>query len=542
MISPPLAATEERRLSVLKDLEILDTLPEQSYDNLTFLASQICGTPIALVSLIDQDRQWFKSRVGLEAVQSPRDISFCGHAILTDQLFVVNDTSKDNRFYDNPLVVGSPHIGFYAGAPLITPEGENIGTLCVIDTEPRDLSYNQKKSLLALARQVMVLLELRLSLQLSREAYASKSLFLANMSHEIRTPMNAITSCTDLLIDTTNEPEQVRLIKLVRNAASGLTSLINDILDLSKLEINSIELRDNSCDLHKIAEEVVEILSIRAMQDDRSVHLEIDESVPQWVLGDADRLRQMLYNLTGNALKFCSRRVDVVLKTRKIDKLDQLLIEVIDDGNGIPKEFQKTIFDRYSQAGSEIEERRNGTGLGLTICRSLCLAMKGKIWVDSIPGDGATFSIQLPLRVAEALEESNEDLTLTDITERMGGKLPLRVLVAEDSKVNQFIVKAMLDKLVYHTDVVSDGNEAVRACKKGGYDVILMDIQMPNLDGIEATRKIRASSVKQPAIIALTANAFEQNKEAALAAGMNGFVTKPVNLEVLANELRSLVN
>lgn len=542
MIAPPAAASEERRLSVLNALEILDTLPEKSYDDLTLIAAEICATPIALISLVDQNRQWFKSKIGIDATQTSRDISFCGHAILSDELFVVNNAEQDARFYDNPLVQESPHIKFYAGAPLITRDGENIGTLCVIDRVPRGISDSQKNCLLALSRQVITLLELRLALQENREAAAAKSLFLANMSHEIRTPMNAVTSCTNLLIDMIHEPEQVKLLKLIRNAGSGLTALINDILDLSKLDIESVALCESPFDLHKLSKEVVSILGIRASHDNHSIHLDIGDSVPQWILGDANRLRQMLYNLAGNALKFCSRRVGLRLSTVKHDKLDRLLIEVRDDGKGIPKEQQQQIFRRYAQVDDGTQGRDSGTGLGLTICRSICQAMQGRIWVDSSPGNGATFSIELPLQVAQPLADSDDDLTLTDITDRLNGKLPLRVLVAEDSDVNRFIIKSMLDKLVYHTDLVADGNEAFEACQKEAYDLILMDIQMPNLDGNEATRKIRASSIKQPAIIALTANAFGQDKAAALAAGMNGFITKPINFEALANELRLLTS
>ncbi|MEP4148369.1 MAG: response regulator [Halioglobus sp.] len=526
-------------MTELDRYKVLDTLPEKSFDDITLLAAEICQTPIALVSLVDKERQWFKSRHGIDATQTSRSDSFCSHAILENELFVVNDTFQDKRFFDNPLVLNDPEIRFYAGAPLTTSSGENVGTICVIDKIPRELTQAQQNCLAALSRQVIAQLELRLDLQEEKTLTQAKSLFLANISHEIRTPMNAISCCIELLIDVIEEKEQLELLTLTRDATNSLMTLINEILGISKLEFDKISVRDSTFNLHMVAEDTVRLLSTRAKQLERAIVLEVAECVPQLIIGDPDRVRQLLYNLAGNALKFCSNKVVVSFDLKKSGNDDTLLIEVKDDGMGITAENQKRIFQQFTQASTGEIPPEGGTGLGLAICENLCRAMQGTIWVDSSPGNGATFSIELPLRVAEQVKGVHQQRKLSSIDSKMGEKFPLRLLVAEDSEVNQFLVETMLEKLGYSVDLVSDGREAVDASQRGDYDVILMDIRMPNVDGIEATQEIRKSAIRQPAIIALTANAFEEDKADALAAGMNGFITKPINLESLADAIGS---
>ena len=207
MKSAPLPKDEKERLDALKSYQILDTLPEIDFDDFTKLASYTCGTPIALVSLVDESRQWFKSRFGLEATETPRDVAFCSHTILQDDVFVIPDSHKDERFHDNPLAVGAPHVRFYAGAPLITPSGHKIGTLCVIDHNPREITEEQKEILQAIGRQVINQMELRLSVKDAEQATKMKASFMATMSHEIRTPLNGILGCANILLDRVKSEE-----------------------------------------------------------------------------------------------------------------------------------------------------------------------------------------------------------------------------------------------------------------------------------------------------------------------------------------------
>ncbi len=203
MVVPPLPANESARLSALDRYDILDSEPEQAYDDFTTLAAQICGTPIALISFVDGTRQWFKSRIGLEVAETPREHAFCAYAIVDNRTLVVGDAGQDRRFHDNPLVTGDPGIRFYAGAPLVTGDGEGLGTLCVIDRVPRTLAADQQRALEALSRRVMAQLELRRAMAVLQSAEAAKKKFVANVSHELRTPLTSIRGALALVLDAT---------------------------------------------------------------------------------------------------------------------------------------------------------------------------------------------------------------------------------------------------------------------------------------------------------------------------------------------------
>lgn len=236
MVSAPFPPNESDRLFQLKALEILDTEPESIYDEVTRLASHIGGTPISLVSLVDEDRQWFKSKVGLGASQTPRDVAFCSHAILGKGLFEIPDSRKDSRFSDNPLVTGEPRVIFYAGVPLEIEAGVSVGTLCVIDHQPRQLTKEQVQALECLGNQVIAYLKLRRSHRELQQVMKARSIFFAAMSHEIRTPMNGILGLTKVVLDSVTEETAREKLRLVQSCGNTLLTLINDILDFSKLE------------------------------------------------------------------------------------------------------------------------------------------------------------------------------------------------------------------------------------------------------------------------------------------------------------------
>ena len=255
----PLPENEAERLKTLAEYHILDTPQEQEFDDLTLLASQICGTPIALMTLIDDHRQWFKSKIGLGITETHRDLAFCAHAISRAGVFVVPDALADARFADNPLVTSDPHIRFYAGAPLVAPDGNGMGTLCVIDRAPRVLTEDQVRSLDALGRQAVSQLELRRKVAQYRDAQAAlraakedaeaanraKSYFLATMSHELRTPLNAILGYSELLQEQMQRlglKECESDVSKIHTAGSHLHALINDVLDLSKIEAGKLTL------------------------------------------------------------------------------------------------------------------------------------------------------------------------------------------------------------------------------------------------------------------------------------------------------------
>jgi len=542
MIPARLPASEGRRLDTLARYEILDTSPERAFDDITMLVSQVCETPIALVSLVDKHRQWFKSRAGLVATDTPRDVSFCGHAILRDDIFIVEDALKDPRFLDNPLVLNHPNIRFYAGAPLKTPTGENIGTLCVIDRIPRKLTEAQKNSLVVLSRQVIAQIELRFALQNASLKVRSKALFLADISHELRTPMNAISSCATLLTNQIEDQKQRKMLGLISNASKGLISMIDETLNISEQGLYDVELKKISFDPRELVKGVVDILGVHALEMDRYIYNDTKESVPDSIMGDPTRARQLLYNLAGNALQLCSQTVTVSLDVKKTSHGDRLLMTVKDDSAGMTQKNQDKIFEQFAQTEKSNVVPEIATELGLSTCKTLRSAMKGSISVSSTLGVGTTISVELPFWRAQDTAVMEKPRVVFEFDSKMSENHPMRILIAEDSEVNQFIISTMLGKLGYTVDMVADGREAVDASLAGDYDLIFMDIRMPNMSGKEATQKIRLAAIRQPTIVAVTANAFDEDKSQALSAGMDGFITKPISLECLGNAIKSVQN
>ena len=318
MTSAPLPHDEQQRLEALRAYEILDTTAEQVFDDLTQLAAHICETPIALVSLIDESRQWFKSRVGLDATETPRELAFCAHAILQPDLLVVENTLDDDRFADNPLVAGDPDIRFYAGAPLIDPDGRGLGTLCVIDRTPRVLTPEQRSALEALSRQVVSQMQLRKTLIATREwnaqlvdarqaaeqANQTKSRFLAHMSHELRTPLNAIIGFANVMRKKV-ALDQKNATYLDRIAANGthLLKLINNVLDLSRIEAEKTKLHLESFDVAELVRDVTGQVEPLVDRHENTLHVSCPNA-PILITSDRTHLSQCLLNLLSNAAKF----------------------------------------------------------------------------------------------------------------------------------------------------------------------------------------------------------------------------------------------
>ncbi len=402
-----LPPNEPTRLAALRRLEILDTAPEQCYDDLTLLASQICGTPISLISLIDEQRQWFKSRLGLPAVETPRDLAFCAHAILQpENILVVPNALADARFADNPLVLGDPGIRFYAGAPLLAPDGNALGTLCVIDRQERTLSGDQLAALAALARQVNALLNLRTlaqSLESERAraeaATQSKAAFLASMSHEIRTPMNGVLGAAELLESSDLPAEARELAKLITESGTSLLTLIDDILDYSKIEAGKLRILREPFTLEAAVKQSLALLDPRAQAKGLRLESEFSPQLAGRWLGDQQRVGQVLLNLLSNAIKF-SARGSVRLRvepTAPGPAGTMVRFSVIDSGIGLSPAEQTRLFQPFSQAHDGVSREYGGTGLGLAICQQLVGLMGGRIGVESSKGQGATFWFELPL-------------------------------------------------------------------------------------------------------------------------------------------------
>ena len=785
--SPP---QEAARLAVLRAQEILDTPAEDAFDDVVVVAAQVAGTPIALVSLVDAERQWFKAHHGLELCETTREVSFCAHAIRGTGPLIVPDARRDPRFAGNPLVTGGPRCVFYAGVPLVV-DGQALGTLCVLDRQARTLTSGQLTALEALARQVERLLATRrtgkalataaaaaematfqaqnnrrsleavlaaapigifltdrdgsctyanpalavitgqpaaaalgdgwartihpedlarvagewsrvlrtgeafrsqyrflrpdgsvawvqvqasevvgqargrvgmveditrsrqdevrfrllfehaqdghllvdhqrgivdcneamlamvgatsrnqvlgrtpqffsadpqldgrplaehhrenlaqlaegrsirfdwlrrrldgkslpVEVQLSpiliegrpgvlaiwhdisqrkdlerslREVARAKSDFLAVMSHEIRTPLNGVLGIAQLLAREDLSSLQRDYVQIIRSCGEGLLAIINDILDFSKIEAGRMELERIPFEPRAVVEDAVGIIVGQAREKGLALVIEPTAEPLIWLLGDPNRLRQILLNLAGNAVKFTVSG-EVRLGWRTDSGVLEMTVQ--DTGMGIPEERQALLFQPFTQVDSSIAREHGGTGLGLAISRRLAQAMGGEITVVSRLGWGSRFTVRLPAPIVAG--PSGQDRPLAVAQGVAPGQLAgMRVLVAEDNPVNQRVILAFLHKMGCQVVVVEDGAAAVEACRSGGFSVVFMDCQMPVLDGYEATRRIRAldGTVARVRIIALTANASVEDQTLCRTAGMDGYLAKPLRLEVL---------
>jgi two-component system, sensor histidine kinase len=539
VIPAPSPPDEADRLAALRAYQILDTGPEAGFDDLTALAAEVAATPIALVSLIDTDRQWFKARQGLEVCETGRDIAFCSHAILDDAPMIVPDTHADARFHDNPLVTGEPHIRAYAGIPLCVPEGYRLGTLCVIDPRPREFSPQQIASLQRLARQVVAQLELRRARDDALAAARAKTDFLANMSHEIRTPLNGVIGMANLLVDSNLSPAQREMAETLSECGDHLLAVVNDVLDLSRLEAGRCELEAVSFDAAQLAGRAAAMFESAA--DAKGVALRVTVA-PRFAAerrGDATRVRQVLLNLVGNAVKFTERgAVDVGLD----GDADSLTLRVQDTGIGMDQATIARLFQPFEQGHAGIARRYGGTGLGLAISARLVGLMGGRIQIDSRPDAGSCFTVWLPLPACTTARTVAP--TLSDALSDLAASLEpgLRVLVAEDNAVSALLVRHLLERMGCSTHIVTDGMQAVAAWRDGNFDVVLMDRHMPGMSGTDATAVIRADGERgrQVFIVALSAGSAEREQADCLRAGMDGYIEKPIKPAALAAALRSV--
>jgi signal transduction histidine kinase len=380
--------------------------------------------------------------------------------------------------------------------------------------------------------------ELRSAKERAEEGARLKSEFLANMSHEIRTPMNGVAGMISLVLDRTQDPEAREQLLVAQNAAQALITILNDILDLSKIEAGKLTIEVIPCDLPAMARDCLRMFEFAVRQKPLDLCLVVDPGCPVWVRTDPVRLRQVLLNLVGNAVKFTS--AGSVTVTLAPQAGDVIRFEVRDTGIGIAADKLHAIFDAFTQADGSHTRQFGGTGLGLTITRRLVQLMGGRLWAESEPGEGSCFVVELALAGAAAPEV--QKATPAPALAPAAG---FRVLVAEDNPINQKVVCSMLRRQGWSVTLAVNGVEACRYFLENSYDLVLLDVQMPEMDGLEAARRIRGEEVSRGStrtpILALTAHASESQREQCLEHGMDSVITKPVNLPGLLREINAVV-
>lgn len=685
----PRPKNEYSRLKDLLRLEILDSEPEAKFDRVTRVAAEHFRVPIALVSLVDQNRQWFKSKHGLEANETSREISFCTHTILNQGSMIIEDALADSRFADSPLVVGDPHIRFYAGAPLISRNGYPLGTLCLIDSKPGSLDAAQISVLEDLAGIVSDLLESRLSdralnrelsnaqqqnkllkqseLQLNtifesvldsililnkdgvvhahneaaeklfgfasaellgqhardlmpdtfdkesaeyfenfraedrrqiflgsdrgleglrsdgsrfpmelslsamqfegdffynviirdiskqkaaeidllqakleaEELSKAKSDFLSRASHELRTPLNSIIGFSDILIQNltgTISEDEMNYLQLIQNGGRHLASLINEIIEISKIESGKQTFSLESVDIDQLINECWTLMEPQAKSSNLKFNHHIGTGEARFVHGDQQRLKQVILNLLSNAIKYNRKggSIDIDLSVRTDGTT---LLNIVDTGNGIPADKHEAIFNVFERL-VEDEYKVEGTGIGLALCKSLVTAMGGSIGVESMPDGGSKFWITLQSATQSEFQpkvkEFQSEKTLLQSIEQ-----DRKILYIEDNPDNMALVGALFEK--YEKIELLSANCAAMAyvlAIQHQPDLILLDIHLPDADGFSVLQKLRAmEKTAGIPVLVVSADADRNQQKRFLAAGVEGYITKPIDQTLLLTQI-----
>lgn len=575
----PVAAEDAERISKLRKYQVLNNNEEPAFARLTELAKLFFNMPVVAITFMDEETQYLKSLLGLDGIcTTSRKVAICNYTVLSDEVLVLPDLTEDSRFSQNPLVTEAPYLRFYAGAPIIMHEDGKtyrLGSLCLMDMQAHhDFTDKDAEILAQFAAMAADALQLQDQQRHAKHANEMKSEFLANMSHEIRTPMNGIIGMVEMLAETKLSAEQQEYVDNIKVSNEHLLAIINGILDLSKVESGKMTIDSIPMNISSLCNEVVSLFAVKARQRGLTLDYHYTEALSPYIKGDPVRIKQIMVNLVNNAIKFtreggrvtidvkhmennpcedkygnhksiCSHELQVEQASHyntddrgSVNHQDMTLcIEVTDTGVGIKPESLEAIFDAYDQANKSTHRLYGGTGLGLSVCKSLVELMGGYIEVDSAVGIGTTFTVLLPLPPIDEAHYENwqgsNDFGMTEPSNELIG----HILLVEDDSVNAMIAKKALNNSGHTVTHVTDGQQAIEvfALNPEQYDVILMDHHMPIMDGVQATIKLHELYDPQalPPIIALTANAMDGERKKYLDVGMQDYCTKPFKQEQL---------
>ena len=524
---------EAARLKALRDYQILGTAAEEAFDRIAQLASTFYHTPIALISMMEEDHQWFKATVGAEMEDAPRDIALCNHVISSGSPMLVTDASQDSRFADNPYVTGEACVRFYAGAPLLASGKLPIGTLCIVDNIPRpEFSEQDTKQLQLLADIVVSEMEARLQSKALDKAMRdimiasrARTEFLSLISHEIRTPLTTIIGLVDQLEQRPQQeaPVHPHVVRSLTSASHHLLGMLNDVLDFSKLSAGKLNINPAPMSLSASMTRIAETWRLAAEEKGLIFQVSLSDSLPGTITLDEQRLAQIINNLLNNAVKFTEHgSVSLQVTTPATGRLD---VVVTDTGPGMSARQLDRLFEPFEQGDVDVPRTHGGTGLGLSICHRLAELMDANLDCESKLGQGTRFSLSIPFGDAPDLAECDH---------------PLTILVVDDMATNCELVSLMLNKPERTIHTALSGKDAISMVEDTDYDVILMDIRMPDMNGFEAGKQILAKD-RSVAIIALSADAAEEDVKTAFDLGFADYIQKPVNRERLNTMLRRVV-